>query len=203
MKVPFRVYAFLGVIALVLAPPAHALDVTFTANASSLTIVNDGPGDLNTIDPGVIDFDLTSAPVGGVMSGFGRVREGSSPIGFALALGGAPAGVAVLENISGSQQVLEVEINGTPAAAGPPLGWTVIYDAYIDDPTLGPVLSPGGLVELTMNQSSTPVPLGAVPQILVTSPQSIYDQYRGTDPSYVATGSISTRTIASRSATWN
>jgi hypothetical protein len=182
----FRICAFLGVVVLLFAPSARALDVTFAANASALTIINDGPGDLNTVDPGVIDFDLTASPIGGVLSGAGRVQETTTPLGFALALGGPPAGQGFLQNVSGSQQSLSVLINSSPATAGPPLGWNVVDDIDIDDPTLGPIFSGGGLLELIMNQSTTAVPLGAVPQPVVTAPTSIFDSNRATNSTYVA-----------------
>jgi hypothetical protein len=195
MNVALRVSVLAGFLVQLVAPAALALDVTFDANATSLTIINDGPGDLNTIDLGVIDFDLTATPVGGVLSGSGRVQESSGPIGTGVQLGGPPAGQGVLQNISISSQTFTVTMNSSPFSAGPPLGWTIVYDADFDDPTLGPVSSPGGIVELTINQSSVPVPLGAVPQPVISVPTSFFDLVRGSNPALTAAESRVTYTV--------
>ena len=185
-----------GIFLLLSAPASFALDVTFDGNATSLTIVNDGPGDLNLVDQGVIDFDLTGAPIGGVLSGSGRVTEGTGPIGSAVHFAGPPAGQGFLQNVGLANETLTVTINSSAiSVAGPPLGWTVVYDANFDDPTLGPVSSPAGLVDLTINQSTTPVPLGAVPQIVISTPTSFYDSLRSSNPTLAATEMRLTYTV--------
>ena len=195
MRATLRVLVLAGSCSLILVPAALALDVTFIGNATSLTIVDDGPGDLNVVDPGVIDFDLTGAPVGGVLSGSGRVSADSGAVGSGVHLGGPPAGQGILQNVGVSNETFTVTINGSGISVGPPLGWTVIYDADIDDPTLGPVSSPSGLVEFGINQSTTLVPLGAVPQIVVSAPTSLYDSVRGSNSALAAAETRLTYTV--------
>ena len=195
MSATHRVSVLAGIFSLLFAPASFALDVTFVGNATSVTIVNDGAGDLNVIDPGVIDFDLTGAPVGGVLSGLGRVSEGSGAIGSGVHLGGQPAGQGILQNVGVSNETFTVTINTSAISAGPPLGWTVVYKADFDDPTLAPVSSPAGLVDLTINQSTTPSPLGAVPQVVISTPTSFYDSLRGSDPTLAALESQLTYTV--------
>ena len=187
MNASHRVFVLAGLLTLFFAPAAPALDVTFEANATSLTILDDGPGDLNTVDVGVIDFDLTGAPVGGVLSGLGRISEGTGPIGSGIHLGGAPSSTAVLQNLGAGSEQIEVTLNSSAlTVAGPPLGWTVLYSADIDDPNLNPVSSAASTVELEINSTTTPVVLATVTQPAIAAAQPVGGSARGTDPSYTA-----------------
>lgn len=195
MNTTLRAFVLAGVFALFFAPAAFAFDVTFEANATSLTIVDDGPGDLNTIDPGVIDFDLTAAPLGGVLSGSGRVVGGSGPIGASARLGGPPAGLGILQNVDVVAQTITVTINGAPISFGPPLGWIATYDADFDDPTLGPVSSPTGDVTLEINPSTVLTSLAVVTQSPIAAPTAFYNSAAGSDPTLSALESRLTYTV--------
>ena len=186
MNASIRVFVLAGPLTLLLAPAALALDVTFEANAATLTIVDDGPGDLNAVDAGVIDFDLTASPVGGVFSGVGRVLQATGVGGSAVHLGGAESTSGILQNVGVGDEELKVTVNSSALSEGPPLGWAVSYNASFDDPNLNPVSSPAGLVELVMNQTTTPVPLISIPQPVISAPDAVALNARGTDASYAA-----------------
>ncbi len=195
MGATLRVYVLAGLFALLLAPAAVAFDITFDSGSGAITIINDGPGDLNLVDPGVIDFDITGAPAGGVFAASGRVFEFSGLIGFSAHLGGPPGGQGVLQNVGGASAVFTVEINSSPASAGPPLGWSLFYVADIDDPTLGPVNVPAHSVDLAINQTTTLVPLTSIAALPVAAPTSISYVSHGSDPTLSAAESRLTYSV--------
>src|SRR6188508_1345218 len=122
---------------LLLATPALALQVEITDGVGTVTIADDGAGDLNLVDPKVIDFDLTADPTIPDLDGGGRVRQVTTAAGQTLTLSATPPNATTtLKNVGAGSLAITVTIRSDdpyPAAVGAALGWRLYYNGEVAD----------------------------------------------------------------------
>jgi hypothetical protein len=113
------------------------LEVDGTA---SVTVMDDGDG--------VIDFDTTSAPVGGVFVAKGQVKQDLNPIIQVLAIAPTPPDTnAIFRNVDTASHDFRVIITSdTFPSIAPSLGWNLFYNAMVSDASDGAVNVPSHAV---------------------------------------------------------
>ena len=154
---------------LVLESPVGALEVEITDGSNTITIVDDGTGDLNLADPKVIDFDLTSDPTIPDLDGGGRVKQTQTALGQVLTLSATPPNLATtLKNVGAGALAITVTIRSDDpylATIGAPLGWRLFYNGEVADPTPGDANVTGHTASLFIDNALTPLVSAVVPDI--------------------------------------
>ena len=170
----------LAVLALAVRP-AVALELEITDGSNTITIVDDGTGDLNLVDPKVIDFDITTDPTIPDLDGGGRVRQVATALGQVLTLSATPPNLATtLKNNGAGALAITITIRSDdpyPAAIGAPLGWRLFYNGEVADPTPANNADvTGHTAELFKNNEVTALVTGIVPNInLLGDPPISFD----------------------------
>jgi hypothetical protein len=149
------------------AAPLQAFQVTLDSGAGAVTIVDDGPADLNAT-PGEIDVAQT---IGGVFAVDGRFTQVIGSINRAIEIGTRTAGSdGTFTNLdTAAARSFTITIDSDPfTAPGLPLGWSIIADGAADDTAI-PI--PGD-VEVATNLLALTVDPGAVSLAAASMPVS-------------------------------